>query len=43
VVTLGKTKIAFTTADVGGSIEISGARTKFAGKIFTDTNYSGKN
>jgi hypothetical protein len=36
VVTLGETKITFTTDEVGGYINASGARTKFANKIVAD-------
>ena len=43
VVTLGETKISFATADVGGTIEIDGASTKFTNKIVTEPTRPAKN
>jgi hypothetical protein len=37
--TLGKTKISFATADVGGTIEIDGASMKFTNKIVAEPTY----
>jgi hypothetical protein len=40
IITIGKTKMAFATAETGGNIEISGRRIKFADKI--EAEFEGK-